>query len=332
MCRLLNLCAPAERSVAVDWHDTACSLPVMTRLSVRSAPVCVRSRGVSTFSARLLAAPSPRRLNLFCPTMKMNTYARRRAQSGFTLVELLTVIAIIAILAAMLLPALSAAKKAAQKAKAKTEMSALVQAIESYDSAYGRFPVSANVQNIAANSPTTNKDFTFGANLNTPLGVKPIGTLVSGNIISNAEVIAILMNYTNYPGNQAQFTVNTNYTKNPQQTIFLQAKTAPDTNSPGVGPDLVYRDPWGNPYMISMDLNYDEQCNDAFYGTAAVSTPVGGGAAGLNGLFNNSGNVASDNFQFHGRVMVWSAGPDGKVDPASAANVGYNKDNVISWQ
>jgi hypothetical protein len=38
-----------------------------------------------------------------------------------------------------------------------------------------------------------------------------------------------------------------------------------DTNSPGVGTDLVYRDPWGNPYIITMDLNYDEMCKDAFY-------------------------------------------------------------------
>ena len=56
-----------------------------------------------------------------------------------------------------------------------------------------------------------------------------------------------------------------NYQKNPQQTIFLNAKMSGDTSSPGVGTDLVYRDPWGNPYVISMDLNYDEQCKDAFY-------------------------------------------------------------------
>jgi hypothetical protein len=30
--------------------------------------------------------------------------------------------------------------------------------------------------------------------------------------------------------------------------------------------------------------------------------------------------------------MVWSAGPDGKIDPNSAANTGANKDNVLSWQ
>jgi hypothetical protein len=30
--------------------------------------------------------------------------------------------------------------------------------------------------------------------------------------------------------------------------------------------------------------------------------------------------------------MVWSAGPDGKVNPAAAANQAENKDNILSWQ
>jgi hypothetical protein len=51
---------------------------------------------------------------------------------------------------------------------------------------------------------------------------------------------------------------------------------------------------------------------------------------GYNGLVNPNG--VANNFQFHGKVMVWSAGPDGKIDPAAAANTGVNKDNVLSWQ
>jgi hypothetical protein len=30
--------------------------------------------------------------------------------------------------------------------------------------------------------------------------------------------------------------------------------------------------------------------------------------------------------------MVWSAGPDKMIDPTKAANLGVNKDNVLSWQ
>ena len=103
----------------------------------------------------------------------------------------------------------------------------------------------------------------------------------------------------------------------------------------GVGNDLVYRDPWGNPYIISMDLNYDDNCQDAFYCKKQVSQngTTGSGNAGFNGL-NSPGVIAgqSDNFMFHGKVMVWSAGPDGKVDPSKAANTDVNKDNILSWQ
>ena len=101
-------------------------------------------------------------------------------------------------------------------------------------------------------------------------------------------------------------------------------------NLPGVGPDLVYRDPWKNPYVITLDVNADNQAKDAFYSLSAVSGPSGNSNPGLNGLIDPDGTA--DNFRFHGNVMVWSAGPDGKVDPNASANTGANKDNILSWQ
>jgi len=44
---------------------------------------------------------------------------------------------------------------------------------------------------------------------------------------------------------------------------FFTAKVAPDTNSPGIGPDNILRDPWGSPYINTLDLNYDHKCYDA---------------------------------------------------------------------
>jgi type II secretory pathway pseudopilin PulG len=277
----------------------------------------------STFGLRPSFVPQPSTLN-------------SQPIAAFTIVELLTVIAIIAILAAMLLPVLSRAKISAQKRQAQVEMSQIVGAIQQYDSVYGRFPVSSAVQQTAS---TLGGDFTYGGSvIASNLSLLPPAYVAYTT--NNSEVIAILMDVTNYANGQP-VQANLNHQKNPQRTIFLNAKMSgydPAANDPqppgGVDNAGVYRDPWGTPYVISMDLNYDDQCSDAIYCRKLVSQnpPASSSQAGYNGLFNPDANGATDNFLYHGKVMVWSAGPNRKIDPVEPADDRENRDNVLSWQ
>jgi prepilin-type N-terminal cleavage/methylation domain-containing protein len=299
--------APRGNSVSVDWHDCAWS----PQITVQTPP----PDGHRNMTKRLPAPPfilhTARRHPVYFKTMKTILPSSRRQRAGFTLVEMLVVIAIIGILASILLPVFHSVVDRAKRAKAKTEATSLAQAIEGYDSAYGRFPVSTNAQNTAT---AAGSDYTYGGT----------GRDAGGNVtwtlgtMTNDEVIAILMDLQTYPGGGN--TINYNHVKNPQQTIFLNAHMSGDTSSPGVGTDLVYRDPWGNPYIITMDLNYDENCEDAFYKMPAVATNYPSGL-----ILQSDGNYAART-----KVMVWSSGPDGKID--STGTTTANKDNVLSWQ
>src|SRR5688500_12590488 len=114
---------------------------------------------------------------------------------------------------------------------------------------------------------------------------------------------------------------------NKQGQVFLTIKFT-DSNTSGVGRDGVYRDPWGSPYIITVDLDYNDSCRDAFYRGDQVSADPKDRTKGLNGLIS----AGKESWEVRAPVMVWSLGPDKMADYNKNANEGANKDNILSWQ
>ena len=71
----------------------------------------------------------------------MNTRNPWRRRSAFTLIELLTVLAVVGILLAILLPSLSAARVASQRAQTKARFAQWATAMELFRQEYGHYPV-----------------------------------------------------------------------------------------------------------------------------------------------------------------------------------------------
>jgi prepilin-type N-terminal cleavage/methylation domain-containing protein len=231
-----------------------------------------------------------------------------KTKRGFTLVELLVVIAIIAILAGLLLPTLAMVKKKAQIKMAKLDMKNIELAVTQYESDYSRLPATKGGNDLTIGLP--------------PQPGAPFSTAWP----TNSDLMFILLDVPQG--------VNLAHAKNPKQNVYYKAaKTTQVPNGAGVSTlDYQVRDPWGDPYVVSLDLNYDELTRDAFYGLSAVSADPANPAVGLNGLVRTENTkLGTVNYELKGKVMIWSFGPDKKIDPNFKASAGVNKDNVLSW-
>lgn len=253
-------------------------------------------------------------------------------QKGFTLTEMLVVIAIIGIIAAIALPAIGRAKIRSKAAVTKVEMKSLEGAIKAYKSDYERFPIGR----LSANNPRNNYgDHTAGKH---PYNDGRGG--VAWWAPGNNNVMYILL--------AEDAGVNVKHARNPKKHKYITPKdsgTSVDkVGIPGLSLTKVYRSPFGNNFIISMDVNGDGYCGDNYYGGKTKEVQ------GLVQVPAEVSNRVGKKFKaLRGDVMIWTAGPDKMIetdpvykkhleslyDPDTGKsepnNISPDIDNILSW-
>jgi len=178
-------------------------------------------------------------------TTALNVVLRKNMSASFTLVELLTVIAIIAILAALTLAAGTGVLKKAARSRASSEIQAMSTALEGYKNDNGIYPVG----NTTAGSSSSL--------LGPPTGAYP-GDPVVANVTayqnSSAALFQALSGITNYA------------TDIPLSSVkhYMSFK-ANQIGSPTVNSYI--KDPWNNSYGYSTGDNQTPQGQYPFNGS-----------------------------------------------------------------
>jgi len=264
----------------------------------------VAARSACPAKARRTAPPPDRRLSLALPN-------GCRWGNGFTLIEMLTVVAIIGILVALLLPALAGAKERAKVAKARTQMAGIELSIKQYETEYSRFPATPGIEGDGKPDYTFAGDHSWNPHANKAW---------------NSVAMEILLDLNSG--------ANAGHARNPRNLVLLHAKQQAG-DEPGLSTtDHIFRDPWGTPYIITVDLDGNEKCLDAAYRDPRMHTGASGdGSVGYYGLTQIPvGQANAGQYELNRSVMIWSLGRDKQVDPTQPAISGVNKDNLLGWQ
>lgn len=161
----------------------------------------------------------------------MKTRPARRANSGFTLVELLVVISIIVVLAAMSFGAANMAINKSKKLQTSNDAMGLQTALNNYYSEYSKLPE-------------------FGMS----------GDEAQTDGQSGSELLTILLGKEEV----------TDDMQNKKQITFLNSKVNKNKNKGGLvysnggsgaTPEGLY-DAWGNPFYLKFDDDYDQEITD----------------------------------------------------------------------
>jgi len=201
---------------------------------------------------------------------------RSSRTEGFTLVEVLVVIAIISTLAGLVLAGVTAARRFADQKATAQDILALQQAIESYNTARGDYPPSS----LAA------------------LKVKHANTVDEGN---RALLLSLLSRKKGGPYIQELKETRLNATAeslSKEEMATIKKELDPMPLSPRL---LEYVDLWGNPFVYIHNRDYDSKKTVYYVDRDGTRVPV-----------KAARSVKLGTFQSPNGYQIWSFGPNGK--------------------
>lgn len=228
-----------------------------------------------------------------------------KKRSSFTLVELLAVIAIIAILAGLITPAVIIAQQKGRVTQAKADMKTLATAIKGLEGTYSKL-IKVNGSNAVFAGVT--------------VGIKSPG---------DAEYIRIggteddVNAYDNFivelcdPSNPKVFNKDQKPNINIRRKVFLDAQTGYDpSKGTDVNANYLWRDPWGNRYVLLINTNFTNRIPDPADNTKYLAGSVAIYSFGPNGTDDNGKNTE------YGDDKVQDDGDDKVQD----------YDDIVSWK
>ena len=212
-----------------------------------------------------------------------------KKRNNFTLVEMLTVVAIIGILAGLVIPTVIIAKNRGQVTQAKTDISSIMTALKQVKTDYGRILLSKgeintdDIKASVASDIATIKDTAFDGFI--------------------AELSA--------PKNSG-LTQTASSRINKRKKVYLDPKNGFDpTKKYNEQKESLYRDPWGSPYIVYVKMKNTSEL--AIPGTTkTIPSDVAIYSWGPNGTDDGGCNVeldtciSSGNHKNHDDIASWN--------------------------
>ena len=182
----------------------------------------------------------------------------------FTLVELLTVIAVIAILAGIAVPVVVGMQSKGRETSARADMNAIKMALTQFKADYSIFPVTG-----------VSTDTLYHAGFSAAADDANIDTVISHLTLIQPKpgTNDVPQDYTSALNKKKR-----KYLDAPAKPVEAQFEVNATTN-PKIG--FMKLDPWGRRYNIAMDTNYDKklELTTTFLGTGSTAETIVGDIA-----------------------------------------------------